>query len=477
MHLFSGFVACFLPWIAADRAVSEQLDDNIFVPQPPPGEEFAGKPSLDPEWKVGPWIWDEETHDKQHVNLWRAFEIPDEARVVDAKIRLSVDNGYRLMLNGRELGTGSDWRSVTEYDVGLLLRPGRHVLAVEAFNDNREAGMAFGMIIELGDGRVMEIPSDTTWRVVPQGEGGWENRAQPQAHWHHAVLESEFLPRGEQYHLRVPTMVVKVPPIQPLETTFWRHRWVQALLWGMVLVGGVLYLRARAKLALQSRARALLDEERARIARDIHDELGARLTEMALQGEVAQMELPDASPVRPHLEALCEKARATSGAMDELVWVVNSRRDTVVDFATYACKHAQRFLEATPIRCRLNVEADLPDVALELPVRRSLLLAVKEALHNAARHSGAGEVHLRIHARGQMLVVRVEDDGSGFALDSRDATRNGLKNMEERMREIGGRCTVKTAPGRGCEVEFQVPILRGGPAKPSHSTRRNLNPR
>ena len=66
-----------------------------------------------------------------------------------ASIRISVDNGYRLMLNGREIGVGSDWRSVTEYDLGQFLEPGHHVVAVEAFNDNREAGMQFGLKVEM----------------------------------------------------------------------------------------------------------------------------------------------------------------------------------------------------------------------------------------------------------------------------------------------------------------------------------------
>lgn len=438
-------------------AEAQEPDDNVFLQQP--AANGAGMSSvLDPIWRLGPWIWDAETRDKQNVNLWRGFDIPRGSTVARAKTRISVDNGYRLFLNGRELGSGSDWRSVTEYDVSLLLGPGRHVIAVKAFNDNREAGMLFGMVIELTDGRVIEIASDTEWRVVPQDEKGWERRKYAFVTWPRAILESEFLPRENRWHYRAPTMVVKVPALLPEETAFWRRGWVQALLWSIVVVGAVLYLRVLAKLALQSRAQKLLDEERARIARDIHDEMGARLTELALQGEVAQMELPEGSPARPHLEALCEKARATSGAMDELVWVVNSRRDTLRDFATYTCKHAKRFLEAAPIRCRLDVQSDLPDCALELPVRRSLLLAVKEALTNAVKHSHAGELHLRIHLHGQQLRVRVEDDGAGFDLDSPDETRNGLRNMKDRMREIGGQCAVTSSPGGGCTIEFQIPL-------------------
>lgn len=453
-----------LSWILGTAATAELPDENVFLPKPQlKGTEVESL--LDPVWRVGPWIWDSETRDKQHVNLWRAFDIPRGAKVESAKIHISVDNGYRLILDGRELGSGSDWRSVTEYDVTQLLAPGRHVMAVKAFNDNREAGMLFGMVIELKGGQVIEIPSDTQWRVVPLGERGWETRSHALAAWPAAVVESEFLPRDSHWHYRAPTMVVKVPALRPLESEFWQRGWVKVMIFGTMVVGGLLYLRVLAKLALQSRANAMLDEERARIARDIHDELGARLTEMALQGEVALMELPGASQARSTLEALCEKARATSGAMDELVWVVNSRRDTLRDFANFSCRHAQRFLESTPIRCRLDVPEDLPVLALDLPVRRGLLLAVKEALNNAAKHSHASELKLRIHPVGQHLRVRVEDDGVGFDLDASDPSRNGLRNMRDRMREIGGKCHIQSTPGGGCTIEFQVPLrpsLRNG---------------
>jgi signal transduction histidine kinase len=436
-------------------ALTEIVDGNAFVDQP--AAEKSGH-VLDPEWGVGAWIWAPRTSDKQTVRFWQAFDIPPGATVARAQIHVGVDNGYRLMLNGRELGTGSDWRSVTEYDISLLLDPGRHVLAVEAFNDNREAGMLFGMIIELTDGRVIEIPSDTKWRVVPEGERGWELIQAASPHWGRAVVVSAFLPRDGHWHARKPTMTVKVPVLLPLERHFWQRGWFQMTLWGVVVVTVLLYLRVVAKLAVQSKAQAMLHTERARIARDIHDELGARLTELALEGEVVQTELPAGSPVRPRLEALCEKARAVSGAMDEVVWMVNSRRDTLRDFANFACKHAQRFLSQTPIRCRLDVEGDLPEMLFELPMRRNLLLGVKEALNNAAKHSHATEVSLSIHRRGQVMLVVVEDNGEGFEPDQADSSRNGLTNMVERMKEVGGECRIIARPGGGCRVEFQVPL-------------------
>jgi hypothetical protein len=147
---------------------------------------------LDPQWGVGSWIWAPKTSDKQTCRFWRSFEIPPGATVARAQLHIGVDNGYRLMLDGRELGTGSDWRSITEYQIGLLLDPGLHVLAVEGFNDNREAGMLFGLRIELAGGRVITIPSDTNWRVAPADERGWDRKQEAPASWPKAVVVARF---------------------------------------------------------------------------------------------------------------------------------------------------------------------------------------------------------------------------------------------------------------------------------------------
>jgi two-component sensor histidine kinase len=451
---------CWLSMAGPVHGTKEMpTDDNIFVDQPV-NQDSPAERLLSPELRLGAWIWAPQTLDKQTCRFWRKFHIPQGATVARAKLRISVDNGYRLMLNGRVLGNGSDWRSITEYDPSLLLKPGNHVLAVEAFNDNREAGMLFGLTIELTDGRVIHIPSDTRWRVAPATDANWQIKKEAPPSWAHTVVLSEFLLRAGFWHKRTPTMIVKVPTLLPIETHFWQSVWFQAALWSIICTTALLYLRVLTKYSVQSKAQAMLHTERARIARDIHDELGARLTELALEGEVAQTELPAESTVRPKLEALCEKARAVSGAMDELVWMVNSRRDTLRDFANFACRHAQRFLSQTPIRCRLDVDADLPEAPFELPVRRNLLLGVKEALNNAAKYSKATEILLRIQHRGQTLIVVVEDNGTGFDRESADPSRNGLSNMVERMKEVGGECRIITKPGAGCQVEFHVPLSR-----------------
>ena len=239
---------------------------------------------------------------------------------------------------------------------------------------------------------------------------------------------------------------------------FWQTGWFQLTLVSVCSLVVLCCLWLMTQLAAQSKTQRFLQIERARIARDIHDDLGARLTHLVLLGEVAQSELPANSGTRAQLNQICEKARDLSHAMDEVVWAVNSRRDTLRDFVTYVCKYAQFFLGSTPIRCRLDVESDIPATPFDLPVRRNLFLAVKEALNNAAKHSAASEVFLRIYRHNQKLIVVVEDNGKGFDPARADAARNGMTNMSQRMDEIGGFCTLASQPGSGCRVEFTVPL-------------------
>lgn len=435
-------------WALADRGATNQQSVLFGGSQPS---------LLDPEWKVGAWIWSETVHDKQFCRFWRAFDVRPGVPVTAAVIRMTADNGFRLMLDGREIGRGSDWRSLTEFDVSRLLTAGRHVLAVEAFNDRLEAGLLFGMRIVYGDESTDEIASDESWWVVPLDARGWERRTRPDPRWSRAKVWGRL---GSPPWVTKPYAVTVVPPIEPIRYRFWQRAWFQFL---MLSVLGVTVLVSAAlawRLSLQSLSQRLLQRERDRIARDIHDGVGAELTQLILQGEVLKSQLGPDSPLRGKLDALCDRGRMIGRQLDEVVWAVNSRRDTLRDFVTYVCKFAQAFFQDSPVRCRLLVECELTAAQFDLPVRRNLFLAIKEALNNVARHSGASEVELGFYRMGRKgLRVFVRDNGIGFDPARVGTHRDGLSNMISRLREIDGECRIWSEPGAGCAVEFVIPAL------------------
>ena len=404
---------------------------------------------------LGSWIWMEQTLDRQTCQFWRIFEIPPSIVVSHAQLRMTADNDYTLSLDGRELGRGSEWNELFDYDVTSLMASGRHTLAVKAYNDSDFAGMIFGLRIDLANGGIMEVKSDENWRIVPDGTKGWEKAGKAQDTWPRATI---IAPLGGKPWWTTPKRINPMPTLLPIHVYFWQSGWFQISLSSFCVLAVLISARLVAQLAVHRKERWLLQRERARIARDIHDDLGSQMTQLVLHGEVAQSELPADSATRLQLDRICEEARSVLSTMDEILWAVNPKRDTFRDFTSYVCSYAQEYLKPTPIQCLFDLAPEMSPVILDLPVRRALLMAIKETLNNAVKHSKASELVLRIIWQTEKLVVSVSDNGKGFDPTKLKPGRNGFTNLAQRMREVEGTCLVTSQPGKGCRVEFGLPL-------------------
>ena len=234
---------------------------------------------------------------------------------------------------------------------------------------------------------------------------------------------------------------------------------------GMVLLGigavacvvrGLVLWRVKTRIRRLRQAREL-ERERARIARDMHDELGANLTHIEMISEFADEEAPDVA--RERLREVASIARQTVDSLDEIVWAVNPRYDTLGALVEYLGMFAASFLASARIRCKIELPRELPQRPLSAGVRYHLFLAVKESLNNAARHAGAALVRLQVAWDGERLRVVVSDDGRGFDVDSATkAGSNGLLNLRERMAELHGECRIESVPGQGTRVLLELPL-------------------
>jgi signal transduction histidine kinase len=404
---------------------------------------------------LGSWIWAEKTFDRQTCQLWKSFEIPAGSSVAKARLLVTVDNEFTLYLDGRELGRGAEWRELFDFDLTPLMSPGRHVLAVSGYNSAFAAGMILGLQVVLADGRIIEVRSDPSWRIVPEGTSGWKTKTEASPAWPVAIIVGAM---GVSPRWATPANVDMMPTLQPIKIFFWQTGWFQITLLSICGLVILISLRLMSQLALHRKERRLLLQERARIAREIHDDIGSRMSQLVLHGEVAQSSLPAGSEMSLQLVRICEEARGLLSTMDEILWAVNPRRDTLRDFAAYVCNYAEEFLRPTLIQCLFEVDPEMSAAAFDLPLRRSLLMAIKETLNNAVKHSGATELRLKIQWQGQQLVVVVQDNGKGFDPAVVKSERNGLTNMAQRMNELEGRCQVSSQPGKGCRVEFSIPL-------------------
>lgn len=249
----------------------------------------------------------------------------------------------------------------------------------------------------------------------------------------------------------------------------WQTWWFNAVLViaGFAAVGGAVYLesrrRHRRKLERVAREREL-ERERARIAQDIHDDLGASLTRIGMLSELATEDLNDPQRASASLGQIYSTARDLTRAMDEIVWAVNPRHDTLDSLMNYITRFAHDFLSAAQIRCRLDPPTRLPELTVRSEIRHNLFLAFKETLNNAVKHSGATEVRVTLEPAPGGFKLVIADNGSGFdtrkstaATGDRVVSGYGLAGIRKRLDQIGGRVNIHSEAGAGVQVELFVP--------------------
>ena len=203
-----------------------------------------------------------------------------------------------------------------------------------------------------------------------------------------------------------------------------------------------------------------MDRERARIARDIHDSLGAGLTRMAMMSDLARKGAMPQTNLPDRLDAIYRNARSLARSVDEIVWAVNPRNDTVAQFTSYVVQDVEEFVHAGDLSLRLDVP-DRPgdERPLSTHVRHHVCLAIREALQNVLRHAEATHVDFSIRVDESSMNVVIRDDGVGFATDRPPAAeQDGLANMRHRLGAVGGSVTIASAPHSGTTVTFHVPV-------------------
>jgi signal transduction histidine kinase len=233
-----------------------------------------------------------------------------------------------------------------------------------------------------------------------------------------------------------------------------------ALLGGIVAVVRYFSVQKLERQLAAARQREAIEKERARIARDVHDQLGANLTQLTLLGEMVEEDKNQPEEVEGHARQICQAARDTTRSLDEIVWTVNPANDTLEGLVNYICKYAQDYLEVAGLRARLELPAQVPSAPIVPEVRHNVFLAAKETLTNVVRHAHASSVWIRLHLQPKRMTLEISDDGKGLAgMDKkRAATRSGLRNMEQRMRDIGGEFDMGAAPEGGVRVALTVPL-------------------
>jgi signal transduction histidine kinase/ligand-binding sensor domain-containing protein len=247
----------------------------------------------------------------------------------------------------------------------------------------------------------------------------------------------------------------------PFWSTWWFRAFALVAVFGSV-GGAVRYIEIRKmkrRIELLEQERAL-ERERSRISQDMHDEVGASLTEIAILSELARKEMGDKSDIAGlHIRKIADRSREVVDSMSEIIWTINPKNDHLNDLIAYLHHYAVQYLKSTAIRCRFESPETVPDFSLSAEVRRHIFLVVKEALHNVVKHSDATETTVRCSFGEGTMEVSVEDDGKGFPLEQISRIGNGVLNMRKRIENIGGTFAIDSQQGGGTKVCISVPIV------------------
>ncbi len=251
---------------------------------------------------------------------------------------------------------------------------------------------------------------------------------------------------------------------------FWQTWWFIGATTLLALTGVALFARHLTRRRLQRRMEQLerqnaIERERARIAQDIHDDIGTSLTRIAMfsQPDPAEMVVPQQAAAV--LARIFSATQEMTRSLDETVWAVDPRHDTLDSLVSYMGRCAQDLLGAANVRCRLDLPSELPAWRITAETRHHLFLAFKETLNNTVKHAQATEVRISLRLQPAAFVLVIKDNGRGFdrqqpgaPASGRLASGNGLPNLERRLARIHGRCEIVSQPGAGTEVSFIVEV-------------------
>lgn len=241
-----------------------------------------------------------------------------------------------------------------------------------------------------------------------------------------------------------------------IEPPFWRTLWFY--IFGIAALAAIFYGLYRYRINQLLR----LQKVRARIATDLHDDIGSTLTNISILSELSDKTLEQPAKARQYLHRITEEVNASGQALDDIIWSVNTKNDTLDEMRARMRRFASELFDHTNTRYHFKLEEGTGDKRLDMEYRRDIYLVYKEALNNIYKHASAKNVFIRLGLAHQFLEMEINDDGKGFDPDL-FTHRNGLKNVRERIGKWKGTIKIESGKDQGTSIQVKIPVKHGLP--------------
>jgi signal transduction histidine kinase len=180
---------------------------------------------------------------------------------------------------------------------------------------------------------------------------------------------------------------------------------------------------------------------------------------MAMQEEAGRAAGNNGAPLTPMLKEIRDNSLSLLEKMDDIVWSINPRNDTLESLMLRVKRFAAQLFEARGIEYEIDIEPEIRHLRLLMDHRQNLYLIMKEAINNLVKYSEAERAHIRARYLKHHLVVEIRDEGCGFTSEAM-ATGNGIINMQQRAADMKADLRIETAPGQGTTVCLSLKIYR-----------------
>lgn len=244
---------------------------------------------------------------------------------------------------------------------------------------------------------------------------------------------------------------------------FWQTLWFQIIAAAAIIGFITFYLRFYFRQKYKRKvkiieAEAALERERMRISKDMHDELGASLTKISLMSDLATRNLAKPDQLKNDLNTISSASRNVASSMDEIVWAVNPKNDTLEKTIYYIVQFIEDYLSSTEVELSIDIPNKIPEIFVHAEVRHNLFLVIKESVNNIVKHAEASRVELKIMIETAGINFLLQDDGKGIDFSSIDQFSNGLTNMKKRIEDFNGTFKISKNEPSGTAINIHLPL-------------------
>lgn len=246
-----------------------------------------------------------------------------------------------------------------------------------------------------------------------------------------------------------------------IKSPFWKTWWFIVLM--SIVSAGIFFTIVRyisqrnlKDKLLQLEKEQAIEKERNRISRDMHDDLGSGLTKIAIMSEVVKKQLNEPEKAKQQLENISESSRELVDNLQDIIWVLNPRNDTLENLAAYIREYGLKYFEPFSIEIEFDYPEKFPEIKLSEETRRNIFLTIKESFNNISKHAWCNKVHILVNYNSNNIILKIKDDGQGFDITRVRQFGNGLINMQNRIEQIGGRYEIHTDRGKGTETIITI---------------------